>query len=160
MSVEPLAKSLPVIPDGIIPAKDLPEDERQAEAWYLVNVTGQSQTSVAKQLGTTQPTISRWLKAHSKTLSTRAEDTEEQREKLISIIEKATYRAFERHEETSAVNQTGPAYLKLVMEGAEKIARLRGIDTSVSSGGGRGGPIEVVVSIGGSEGPVKMGVRG
>ncbi len=128
-------------------------EERRAEA-FLLACAGWSQARIARKFGIAQSTVSHDLRLEAQRRRSRAENVEYEIERMAGVMESVIDKAWRRHDEAFAHNPNGVAasnYLKLVLEAAEKYARLRGLDTATSSSGQRSGPTRVVVRIGGSK---------
>jgi len=113
-----------------------PEDKR-AEAWYL-SVTGRTQLEIAAHFGVAPGTIQRWLKQAALERRQRAENVDEEAERIIGTIEAVATEAWKRHEASDVDGLSGPNYLRLVLDSMKEIARLRGIDQAISTGGSAG----------------------
>jgi len=158
-----MAKRLPqaeLVPLSEVEVEEADQTERRAEAWYL-SMTGNTQTAIAKRMGVTRQTIGTWLETEAKRRRGRVANIDAEAERLIGQMEAAvveSWRALQRvqSDESNKNAMVGPQYLRLVLDGAKEIARLRGIDSGTSTRGASK-TTEVVVRIGGTD--LAVGVR-
>jgi len=132
--------------------EDLSTDDRRAEVFFL-HSTGWTQAKLARHFGVVQATISKDLKIEYQRRHTRAENIEEELERIAGVIENVMVKAWDRHNEAFEHNPNGVAasnYLKLVMEAAERYAHIRGLDMPRLGSNSPKGQTRVIVQIGGS----------
>ncbi len=138
-------------------------DERRAEAFLLFSM-GWTQTKIARQIGVSQATVARDLDIEVRRRHSRAQLVEDEIERVAGIVEAVITKAWQRHNEAADNNinsVAGSNYLKLVLDGAEKYAQIRGIESVRSRPEGPKGQTRVIVQIGGQGGtpPIAVGVE-
>lgn len=129
----------------------LSTEERRAETFLLYSL-GWTQVRISRYFGVAQATVAKDLKLEAQRRHSRAENLEDELERVAGVMERVIEKAWARHDEAFFHNPNGVAasnYLKLVLDAAEKYAHIRGIDIPVSKGGGAKGPTRVIVKIGG-----------
>lgn len=127
---------------------DATDDDRKAEAWLLVS-TGTSQRQVAERFQVSPSTIRKWTDSYAKARMSRPELVEIEREKMIGQMEAVAHKAWQSLNEVAPNSMTGPSYLKTVIEAAQVIIKLRGLDVPAErTTGGR--ETRVIVSFGGA----------
>lgn len=147
----------PYMPPDELP--ELTEEElndpeiRSAEAWRLV-ARGWSQADVARKFGISRQAVNQSITREARRHLSRQAQSEAELEKIIAVLEAVVSESWNKHEISFAKNPSslaGSNYLRLVLDAAREIARLRGFDALAgsSSGGGKVGKVEVVVKIGG-----------
>lgn len=130
---------------------ELTTEERRAES-FLLHSLGWTQARIARFFGVTQATVSKDLSIEAQRRHTRAENLEEELERVAGVYERVMEKAWARHDAAFFANPNGVAatnYLKLVMDAAEKYAHIRGLDAPKAAGNANKGPTRVVVQIGG-----------
>ncbi len=146
----------------------LPEDEslatedRRAETFLLYS-TGWRQASIARRFGVSQATTSKDLKIEFARRHERSKNIEDELERVCGVVENVMSKAWERHNsafEEKPHSVAASNYLKLVLEAAEKLAHLRGLDAPRAPGNATHGPTRVIVQIGGNGAPqIAVGVE-
>ena len=125
--------------------------ERRAYAW-LQCTQGYTQTAVAEALGVSRQTIHKYINAEAEIRVSRLENSEAELEKLIGQIEAIASRAWSAHRGAPSNSLAGSNYLRLVLDAAREIARLRGFDALVARRGDSSPTrAQVVVRIGGTK---------
>ena len=127
-------------------------DERRAETFLLYS-TGWEQTRIARRFNVSQTTVSKDIAIEIRKRRARAENIDEEIERVAGVYENVMTRAWNRHNEAADVNITsvaGTNYLRLVLDAAEKYAQLRGLDASSGVRKTEKSQTRVVVRIGGS----------
>jgi len=129
-------------------------EERRMEAWRLYS-SGHTQISIAKKLGLSRATIQKYLSVEAKLRLSRLENSEEELEKIIGQLEAILGRSWKAHRDAFGAGPSSLAasnYLRLCLDSAREIARLRGFDSLVARRGDTGpSRTEIVVRIGGTE---------
>lgn len=127
-------------------------DERRAET-LLLYLTGWDQARIARRFGVSPATVSKDIAIELRKRRSRAENIEDEIERVAGIMENVMAKAWARHNEAADVSVTsvaGTNYLRLVLDAAEKYAQLRGLDSSAGTRAVEKGKTRVVVRIGGS----------
>ncbi len=137
-------------------------DERRAEVFLLYS-TGWSQARLARRFGVAQSTISKDIGIEMRARRSRAENVEEEIERIAGVVEGVMVRAWERHNEAADNNISsvaGANYLKIVLDAAERYAALRGFD-SLHETKAKNSQTRVIVQIGGTNStpPIAVGVE-
>ena len=126
---------------------DATDDDRKAEAWLLVS-TGTSRREVAKRFGVASTTIRNWTESYARARLSRPELVEIERERMIGQMEAVADKAWAGFNGVDGNAMVGPSYLKTIIEAAQVIIKLRGLDVPAErTGGGR--ETKVIVSFGG-----------
>ena len=125
----------------------------------MLLTTGMSQRDVAKHFEVSTTTIRKWTDAWGRSRRSRADDIELEREKMIGQMEAVANRAWTGVNSVAANSMTGPSYLKTIIEAAQVIIKLRGLDLPVTREGG-GRQTTVVVRFGGTAGGGKEQIGG
>lgn len=138
-------------------------EDRRAEV-FLLHSLGWTQTRIAQYFGVTQTTISKDLGIEAQRRHTRAENVEQELERVAGVMERIIEKAWARHDEAFMVNPNGVAasnYLKLVLEAAEKYAHIRGLDVPVKGKKTGDGKTRVILQIGATATtpPINIGVE-
>lgn len=131
--------------------ESLTTEERRAETFLLYS-TGWTQVRIAKYFGVAQATVAKDLKIEFQRRHTRAENIDQELERIAGVMEHVIDKAWRRHDEAFEVNPNGVAasnYLKLVLDAAEKYAHLRGLDIPMANERQKG-KTRVIVQIGGT----------
>ena len=127
---------------------DATDDDRKAEAWLLVS-TGTSQRQVAERLGLSTTTIRKWTDSYARARLSRADLVDIERERMIGQMEAVAGKAWEGFGSVLPNSMTAPSYLKTIIEAAQVIIKLRGLDVPAERQGG-GRETKIVVSFGGT----------
>lgn len=131
---------------------DITLEERRAET-FLLYTTGWQQAQIARRFGISQATVSKDIAIELRRRRTRAENIEDEIERIAGVYEGVMSKAWSRHNEAAEASPTsvaGTNYLRLVMDAAEKVAQIRGIDAGSGTKKQDKGQTRVVVRIGGS----------
>jgi len=142
---------------------NLGTEDRRAET-FLLHSMGWTQTRIAQYFGVTQTTVSKDLDIERQRRHTRAENVEQELERVAGVIERVIEKAWARHDEAFSVNPNGVAasnYLKLVLDGAERYAHIRGLDVPVKGKKTGDGKTRVILQIGATATtpPINIGVE-
>ena len=127
---------------------DATDDDRKAEAWLLVS-TGTSQRQVAERFGVSSTTIRKWTESYARARLSRPELVEIERERMIGQMEAVAQKAWGGFENVAPNSMTAPSYLKTIIEAAQVIIKLRGLDVAPERAQG-GRETRVIVSFGGT----------
>jgi predicted transcriptional regulator len=138
-------------------------DDRRAETFLLYS-TGWNQAKIARHFGVSQQTVSHDLNIEMRRRRTRAENVEDEIERIAGVVENVMVKAWERHNESAESNINSVAatnYLKIVLEAADRYAVLRGFDAAKSAGPKTDGKTQVIVRIGGQgdQPAIEVGVQ-
>jgi len=138
--------ALAPIPDDELP--DATDDDRKAEAWLMVS-TGSSQAAAARHFNVSGPTVRKWIDQFAKARMSRPELVEIERERMIGQMESVANAAWKGFQGVDGNAMVGPSYLKTVIEAAQVIVKLRGLDIAPERASG-GRETRVIVSFGGT----------
>jgi transcriptional regulator with XRE-family HTH domain len=129
-------------------------EERRVEAW-LRAARGETQGSIARALGVSRQTVNGYLALEAKSRLSRLENSEIELEKIIGTLEAILAQSFMRAEqafESSPASLAASNYLRLCLDAAREIARLRGLDSLVARREGTGpSKAQIIVRIGGQK---------
>lgn len=144
--------------EPVVDADALGDDERRAEAWALV-CRGWSKTAIGERYGVSRQAVAKWLRKEAQRRRSLVATIDEEAERLVGQLEAVVAEAWAAHRALGDGSKAvvGPQYLRLVRDAVGDIARLRGIERPGDAAGARR-QVEVVVKIGGSDGPA-VGVR-
>lgn len=159
-----MANRLPVPATQLPPATpeeqaDWDIEDRRAEVFLRLS-TGATQAEVADYLGVSRSTIQKDWKAALAARRSRRDTVEDEVERLAATYEAVIAAAWQRSNKADPASVAASNNLRLVMDAAEKRGKLLGVGESPEANDN--GTVEVVVNVGGGEGPspdVQVGVR-
>ena len=125
--------------------------DRRAETFLLYS-TGWKQSEIARYFHVSQSTVSSDLKFEFSRRRARAQNIEDEIERIVGVVEGVITSAWKRHNaaaDAAPGSVAGASYLKIVLEAAEKLAQLRGIDGPKAATVAKG-QTRVIVQIGGT----------
>jgi transposase-like protein len=123
------------------------QDDRRADAWHRY-MTGTTMRSIAKDYDVSPQTISNWIKGYAMARRTRAENVEVETERIVGVLEEVIVEAWVSKQKLPANSMAGPSYLKTIVEAAQVVARLRGIDAPKDGAASGARATQVVVNFG------------
>ncbi len=136
---------------------ELPEDDQLAEV-FLYLALGWRVSKIARHLDVSAAVATRLVKRARLARRSRSDDVDQAIDRAEAITEAVVAEAYRAVQMSNVDLLSKPAYLRLMLDGAHQLLRIRGLDKPVSAGSGRS---RVVVRIGGREGqpPIDVGVE-
>lgn len=145
--------------------RDATPEERRIEAWRL-RARGRTISSIGRDLGVSRTSIQGYLDLEAKKRLSRMANADIELERIAGVVEGVMEESFRRHEQAFDKGESSLAasnYLRLVLDSARELARLRGLDALLIRRGDTGPTkAEIVVRIGGAkdfEQVIEVGAR-
>lgn len=153
--VRPSVALVPLPPEQLA---SLNEEDKHAEAW-LLHCQGRTQAEIAERFAVSRSLVQKWLKAAVVERRRRVADVDEAIEHSVTVIEHVVVRAMRAFEESDKDSLAAPNYLRLALDGAKELLRIRGLDKpGIAGHDGGSQTTEIVLEIGG-ETKARVGVR-